>query len=117
MSKPSPNRPQIRMRFMVVGENPRWGRTKGAAISPRAVRASTMKGRLGFIGRLGSFAARRAEKAIRPEDQHERHRHEQHDIGVSGIEHRGDADDLAGYESAEDCAWEGADAANDHDDE
>src|SRR6185312_808770 len=101
MSKPSPNMPQTRMRLIVVGVNPRYGRMNGAAISAAAVRASTRKGRCLSIRWPYSFAAGGAEQTIRPQHQHERHRHEQHHVGVAGIEHRGDADDLAGDEPAE----------------
>ena len=45
MSKPTPNRPQTRMRLTVVGEKPRCGSTNGAAISPTAVSVSTSRGR------------------------------------------------------------------------
>ena len=41
MSKPMPNRPHTRMRLIVVGANPRYGRMNGVAISPMAVSAST----------------------------------------------------------------------------
>src|SRR5690606_21384519 len=43
----------------------------------------------------------------------EGHHHEQHDVRIGGIDHRCQADDLAGYESAEHRAGEGSDAADD----
>src|SRR5271154_4709323 len=106
----------MRMRLMVVGENPRCGRTKGVAISAAAVNASTTKGRFGFMRGPRSLAARRAKEPVGAEHQHERHRDEQHDVGVAGIEHRRDANDLAGDEAAKNRAWERTNAADDDDD-
>src|ERR1043165_1666181 len=104
MSKPRPNRPQTRMRLIVVGVNPRCGRMNGVAMSAAAVSASTRKGRCLSIKPPPSFAADRAEQAIWPQHQHQCHSHEQHDVGITGIEHRGDADDLAGDQTADDGA-------------
>src|SRR5215469_18231361 len=104
MSKPRPNRPQTRMRLIVVGVNPRYGSTNGAAINAAAVRISTRKGRCLSIRWPYSFAAGGAEQTVRSQHQHERHRHKQHDVGVARVEHRGDADDLAGDQAADDGA-------------
>src|SRR5689334_18936357 len=82
ISNPSPNKPQTRMRLIVVGVNPRYGSTKGAAIKPTAVNTSTMMGRLLSIADRASLAPGGAEQPVRPQHQHQRHRHEQHDIGV-----------------------------------
>src|SRR5689334_25185304 len=117
MSKPSPNRPQTRIRFTVLGAKPRWGSTKGAAIRPMTVSVSIRKGRCLSITRPRSLASLHAEKAVRPHHEHERHRRKQHHIGIAGVEHRGDADDFAGDQAAEDCAWERADATDHHHDE
>src|SRR5690349_4000666 len=94
MSKPNPNRPQIRMRSIVVGEKPRYGSTNGAVISPAAVSASTTSGRCFIIGAAGSIATDGAEQPVGAEHEHEGHRREKHDVGVAWVEHRGDADDL-----------------------
>src|SRR3569833_4221183 len=116
MSKPMPNRPQIRMRLIVVGEKPRCGRTNGAAMRPIAVSTSTRRGR--FLTIWGAlFATGGAEQPVRTQHEHQRHGREQHDIGVTWIEHRADADDLAGDEAAEHRARERADAADDDHDE
>src|SRR5580700_2993068 len=117
ISKPIPNKPHIRMRLIVVGANPRYGRMNGVAISPMAASASTRKGRCLSIRSPGSFAAGGAEQAVGLQDQHQRHGNEKHDIGVAWVEHRGNADDLAGDQSAENCSGEGADSADDDDDE
>src|SRR3954471_9063240 len=100
MSKPMPNMPQTRMRLIVVGVKPRYGSTKGAAIRPAAVRISTKKGRCLSIRPLASFAAGRAEQPVWTQHEDQRHGDEQHDIGIAGVEHRGDADDLAGNQAA-----------------
>src|SRR5271155_1413180 len=105
------------MRLMVVSEKPRCGSTKGAAISAMIVSASTMKGRFVLMQGPSSLAARRAEESIGADHQHKRHRHEKHDVGIAGVEHRCDADDLAGDEAAEDRARKRADATDDDDDE
>src|SRR5262249_37287569 len=117
MSKPMPNTPQTRMRLIVVGVNPKYGRTNGAAISAMAVRISTRKGRCLSIARPRSFAAGRAEQSIGTQHEHQRHGDEQHDVGVAWVEHGGNADDLAGDQAAEDGARKRADAADDDHDE
>src|SRR3954465_118492 len=117
MSKPRPNKPQIRMRLIVAAEKPRYGRMNGATISAAAVSASTRKGRFFSIGRAGSFAPRGTEKPVGADYQHQHHRREQHDVGVTGIKHRGDTDDLARDEAAEHRARERTNAADDDDDE
>src|SRR3954452_8009762 len=89
MSKPMPNRPQTRMRFIVVGVKPRYGSTNGAASKPAAVRISTRNGRCLSIRPLQSFAACRAEQSIRTQHEHQRHGDEQHDVGVAWVEHGG----------------------------
>src|ERR1700689_5211472 len=91
MSKPMPNRTQIRIRLIVVGVKPRWGRMNGAAIRPAAVKTSTSKGRCLSISAPRSFAARGAEQPIGPQHKHQRHGDEQHDVGIAGVENRGDA--------------------------
>src|SRR5262249_47517210 len=106
MSKPRPNMPQTRMRLIVVGVNPRYGRTNGAAINPAAVRISTRKGRCLSMRPPRSFAAGRAEQSVRTQHEHQRHGDEQHDVGIAWVEHGGDADDLAGDEPAEHGARE-----------
>src|SRR5262245_21692694 len=115
MSKPTPNRPQTRMRLIVVGENPRYGSTNGAAISPTAVSATMLEKRCLNIRRLCSFAGRGAEQTVRPQHQYQRHGDEQHDVGVARVEHRCDAYDLAGDQATEDGAGKGTNSA-DHDD-
>ena len=119
MSKPRPNRPQIRIWFTVLGAKPSSGSTKGAAIRPSAVRPSTRNGRRSTWLGLGRSAQSRLRRPIRPRGrstQHEGHRREQHDVGIAGIDHRGDAEDLAGDQAAQDGARERADAADhDHD--
>src|SRR3954451_1358593 len=117
MSKPRPNRPQIRMRLIVAGEKPRYGRMNGAAISPAAVSASTRERRCFDIGRPGLLAPGGAEQPVGAEHQHQRHHDEEHDIGISGVEHRGDTDDLARDKAAEHRAWERTDATDDDDNE
>src|SRR5437763_8687550 len=117
ISKPIPNRPQTRMRFIVVGVNPRYGSTNGAAINPTAVSTSTRKGRCLSIRGPQSFAANRAEQSVRTQHEHQRHGDEQHDVGIARVEHGGDADDLAGDEPAEHGARERSDPADDDDDE
>src|SRR5271166_1128362 len=102
---------------MVVSEKPRCGSTKGAAISAMTVNASTTKGRFAFMQGPRSLAARRAEEPIGADHQHKRHRHEEHDVGIAGVEHRRDADDLAGDETAKHRSRKRADAPDDHDDE
>src|SRR3954467_11153452 len=82
MSKPNPNRPQTRMRLIVVGVKPRCGSTKGAAMSATAVATSTRTGRFLTIGRL--LASGRAEQAIGPQHQHQGHRKGQPHVGVTG---------------------------------
>src|SRR5262245_61358662 len=99
MSKPMPNRPQTRMRLTVFGANPRYGRTNGARINPAAVKVSISNGRRP-MPLPPSYTTRHSEQAAWPYHQHERHRREQHDVGVAGIDHRRDADDLAGNEPA-----------------
>src|SRR6185369_5760564 len=89
MSKPMPNNPQTRMRSIVVGVNPRGGSTKGAAISPAAVRASTMNGRDLSMGSPCSFAACRAEQSVWTQHEHQRHGDEEHDVGIARVEHGG----------------------------
>src|SRR6185312_7508463 len=86
-SKPRPNRPHTRTRLTVSGEAPSGPRTKGATISPIAVRASTRRGRSLSMDACRLFAAGRAKQAIGPEHQHEGHGHEQHDIRIAGVEH------------------------------
>src|SRR3954464_16036260 len=103
ISKPRPKMPQTRMRLMVVGVKPRCGSTKGAAMSATAVATSTRTGRFLTIGRL--LASGRAEQAIGPQHQHQGHRDEQHHVGVTGVDHRGEADDLARDQAAELRAW------------
>src|SRR5215471_3617043 len=83
-----------------------------AAMRPSAVRISTLNER---GARIRSFAAARAEQAMRAKQQHERHRSEQHHVRVAWIDHRGEADDLARDEATEHCAGERTDSA-DHDD-
>src|SRR6478735_10851875 len=100
ISKPRPNSPQIRMRLMVFGVKPRCGRTNGTAISAIAVRISTSSGCFLTIGR--SFAAGRAEQSVRTQHEHQRHGDEQHDVGITWVEYRGDADDLASDQASED---------------
>src|SRR5215831_7595597 len=89
MSKPIPNRPQTRIRLMVVGVKPRCGSTNGTTSRPTAVSASMINGRCLSISWPGSFAAGGAEEAVGPQDQHQGHGREKHDIGVARIEHRG----------------------------
>src|SRR5579862_5365039 len=83
MSKPMPKMPHTRMRLIVVGAKPRCGRINGVAINPITVRASTRKGRCLSIRSLRSFAAGRAKQAVGPQDQHQRHGDEKHDVGVA----------------------------------
>src|SRR6516164_9949355 len=103
MSKPIPKRPQTRMRLTVFGAASTSGSTNGTAISTAAVTISTRTGRLLNIG-AGLLAAARAEQAARTHQQHERHRREQHDVRVAGVDHRGEADDLARDQAADDRA-------------
>src|SRR5262245_28524589 len=117
MSKPMPNTPQTRMRLIVVGVNPKYGRMNGATISPAAVRTSMRKGRCLSIRCLHSFAAGRAEQPVGTQHEHQRHGHEKHDVGVAWVEHRGEADDLACDKTAEQRARERAHAADDDHDE
>src|SRR6185369_467478 len=107
MSKPMPNSPHTRMRLTVLGAEPRYGSTNGAAISASAVSVSTRK-RRSCITRTCSFAPGRAEQAVRAHDENQRHRGEQHHVRVAGIDHRGEADDLAGNQADEDRARERA---------
>src|SRR6185295_6966589 len=109
--------PQTRTRLTVLGAASTSGSTNGTAISTAAVTISTRRGRLLNISAGPSFAAARAEQAARAHQQHERHRREQHDVRVAGVDHRGQADDLAGDQAADDRAGERADAADDDDDE
>src|SRR5690606_2622208 len=60
------------------------------------------------------FASGLSEQPMRAKDEHERHGYEQHDVGITGIEHRGDGDDLARDEATDHRAGERADAANDN---
>src|SRR5689334_21749820 len=48
-----------------------------------------------------SFAPDRAEESARAHHEDERHGGEEHHVGVAGVHHRGQADDLAGDETAE----------------
>src|SRR5262245_31173772 len=89
-SKPMPNTPQTRMRLMVVGVKPRYGRTNGAAIRAMAVKASMRRGRCLSIRARRSFAAGRAEQSVGTQHEHQRHGDKQHDVGVAGVEHGGD---------------------------
>src|SRR5262245_326745 len=116
MSKPTPNNPQTRMRLIVVGENPRYGSTNGAATSATAVSATMLEKRCLNMRRLCSFAGRGAEQTVRPQHQYQRHGHEQHDVGIARVEHRCDADDLASDQATENGTGKGADPA-DHDDD
>src|SRR5579883_1192355 len=100
MSNPMPNRPQTMIRLIVVGVKSRCGRMNGAAISPNAVSTSTTKGLCLRIKRSRSFAAGCSEQAVWTKHQHQRHGHEQHDVGITRIEHRRYANDLAGDEAA-----------------
>src|SRR5215472_17766690 len=116
MSNPIPNSPHTRIWLTVFGGAPSAGSTKAPAKSPSAVRASTFQGRLSSIGRLHLFAARHAEQALRPQQQHQGHHREQHDPGISRVDHRSQAEDLAGNQPTEDRSRERADAAdNDND--
>src|SRR5579862_3292749 len=117
MSKPMPKMPHIRMRLIVVGAKPRYGRMNGAMISPTAVSASTRKGRCLSIRSLRSFSADCAEQAVGSQDQYQCHGNKKHDVGVAWVEHRGNADDLAGDQATQDCSWKGADTADDDDHE
>src|SRR4029079_19249799 len=87
MSKPKPNNTQTRMLSIVVGVNPRRGSTNGAAISPAAVRASTMNGRDLSMGSPRSFAAGRAEQSVWTQHEHQRHGDEEHDPSRCRGEH------------------------------
>src|SRR6185312_6181131 len=99
----------------------------GAAIRPAAVSNSTMNARCLVIASpfsfasssfaSSSFAAGGAEQSIGTQHQHQRHGHEQHDVGIARVEHRGDADDLAGDQAAQYGAGKRADAADDDDHE
>src|SRR5690242_11351233 len=98
MSKPMPNSPHTRTRLTVFGAASTSGSTNGTAISTAAVTISARTGRRRNISSDPSFAAARAEQAAWAHQQHERHRREQHDVRVAGIDHRREADDLAGDE-------------------
>src|SRR5438132_936698 len=100
MSKPIPNRPHTRMRLTVLGAASRWGSTNGTATRTAAVTISTRTGRLLNIGRKPLFAAARAEQAARAHQQHHGHRGEEHDVRIPGVDHRREADDLAGDQPA-----------------
>src|ERR1700722_13377510 len=104
------------MRLMGVSEKPKCGSTKGAANNTMTVNISAMSGFFMFIRGPRSLAACHAEESIGADHQHQRHRHEQHDICIAGIEHRRDADDLAGYEASKPRPRKRADAANNNDD-
>src|SRR6185437_17130864 len=90
MSKPMPKNPHTTMRLIVVGAKPRRGSMNGAATSPITVRISSTKGRCRDIKQSRSFAVSRSEQPVGSDDQHQGHRHEQHHVGVAGVEHRGD---------------------------
>src|SRR5262245_10394338 len=115
ISKPMPNSPQTRMRLIVVGVNPRYGRTKGAAINPTAANISMRKGRC--LSMRGSFPTGCAEQSVRTQHEHQRHRNEQHHVRVARVEHGGDADDLASDEAAQNGSRKGPNAADDDHDE
>src|SRR6185312_7768974 len=116
MSKPMPNRPQMRTWLAVPGAKPMSGSTQGAARSPRAVSPSITSGRRS-ISAPDSRAPAQAEQALRPDQQDQRHRREQHHLRIGRIDHGGEAQDLAGDDAAEDGAGKRADAADDDDDE
>src|SRR5689334_15332163 len=114
MSKPMPKRPQIRIWLTVPGASPTSGSTNGAATRPTAVSTSARKAWRRSISGSRSLAAPHAEQALRAYHQHQDHHREEHDAGVGRVDHRGEAENLAGDDPAEDRAGERADAA-DHD--
>src|SRR5215831_321648 len=116
MSKPMPNKPQTRMRLTVFGAKPTYASTNGATIKAIAVTVSIRKRRGLSMKRQCLLAALRTEEAARPEQQHERHRCEQHDIGVAWIDHRRDADDLSRNQAAKNGTRKRSDATDDDDD-
>src|SRR5262245_42803836 len=103
MSNPMPNRPQTRIRLTVLGAKPRYGSTSGATMSASAVMTSTRQERGLCESRTRLLAASGTKKAMWTHHQHQRHRGEQHDVGVTRVDHRSEADDLAGDQAAKHC--------------
>src|ERR1043165_6693730 len=114
MSKPMPNRPQTRMRLTVFGGAARYGRTKGTAIRAIAVSVSTRNGGLPLLAMARrSLSPAHAEQSLRSQQQHHGHRREEHDVGIAGVDHRRDADELPGDQSSDPRTRERTDAADD----
>ena len=102
---------------MVSGTNPIFGSTYGRDDQSEGRQPSRRSDRIPRRVCDHVRPGPRAEQAARTHDQHERHHQKQHDLGIAGIEHRCEAEDLARDQAAEHRARERADAADDHDDE
>ena len=115
MSKPMPNRPQTRIRLTVFGAKPRCGSTRRGSTNGASDQSdgchrfldSERDVALSISGPEASLAASPC-RAVRAAGTRSTSviADEQHDVGVAGVEHRGDADDLAGDQSAQNGAGE-----------
>src|SRR5690606_24190737 len=88
-SNPMPTIAQIRMRLIVVSGNPKSGSTNGTATRPATTRPSTRNGRCPSVACIGLLPAYRAKQPVGTQHQDQCHHHEQHDVRVGGIDHRG----------------------------
>src|SRR6185437_8606743 len=96
MSKPNPKMPQIRMRSAMSAVPPINANAEGNSSNATTATASgshRRRARASIVLRR-SLAALNAEQALRPENQHDGHRGKQHHFRVSGLHHRGQADDF-----------------------